>query len=218
MKGKQENENDNKIGIGIGILAILSPIGLLLPDMFNSGAAWGEWGTDEIKKMTGYIPLGMEKLSSLWTAIFPDYSFSGQENQGLADKGFAYIVSAFAGIALCVGLGCFSEKFFQVKNIPENNQPEINQTVRMTISKKTSGACSNERSRISSPCSKNRFPTKRFARGKGFLQSCDPRFKIVASPRFWLRHWQPETLKNSGLSISSSSHCPSYPRFIFHFS
>ena len=32
-------------------LALLSPLGLILPRIMNAGAAWGEWGVDEIKNV-----------------------------------------------------------------------------------------------------------------------------------------------------------------------
>jgi hypothetical protein len=92
-----------KLGIGLAILAILSPIGLALPELFKAGSAWGEWGTDEVKDLVGYVPTGLEKLSSLWTAILPDYAFMGWEDKGLGLLSVAYIVSAIVGIALCVG-------------------------------------------------------------------------------------------------------------------
>lgn len=104
-----------KLGIGIGVLAVLSPIGLLIPALFRSGSAWGEWSTDEIKDLTGYVPNGLEKLSSLWAAILPDYSFVGWENKGLADQSIAYIVSAIVGIALCIGLGLLLGKLLARK-------------------------------------------------------------------------------------------------------
>jgi len=33
-----------KLWIGIGALIVLSPLGLILPDQFKAGSAWGEWG------------------------------------------------------------------------------------------------------------------------------------------------------------------------------
>ena len=104
-----------KLGIGVGILAVLSPIGLILPALFKAGSAWGEWGSNEIKGLIGYIPNGLEKLTSLWTAIFPDYSFSGWEDKGLGSQSFAYIISAIVGIALCVGLGLLLGKLLARK-------------------------------------------------------------------------------------------------------
>ena len=92
-----------KLWIGLGVLAVVSPIGLLLPDKLKAGSAWGEWGADEIKGLVGYIPSGLEKLSSLWNAVMPDYAFKGWEEKGLGHLSFAYIVSALFGIVLCVG-------------------------------------------------------------------------------------------------------------------
>ncbi|MFH0754783.1 MAG: PDGLE domain-containing protein [Candidatus Omnitrophota bacterium] len=93
-----------KLWVGMIILVVISPLGLLLPDHFKAGAAWGEWGMDEIQKMTGYVPQGFEKLSEFWKAPMPDYSFQGWEEKALFDLSFAYIVSALAGIILIVGI------------------------------------------------------------------------------------------------------------------
>lgn len=87
-----------KLWVGLGILIVLSPLGLLLPDRFKAGDAWGEWGTDGIKELVGYIPQGLEKLSSLWSAPMPDYAFKGWEEKGLGSLSFAYIASAIIGI------------------------------------------------------------------------------------------------------------------------
>jgi cobalt/nickel transport protein len=91
-----------KLWIGLGILIILSPIGVILPDKFKAGSAWGEWGSSEMKELVGYIPQGLEKLGSLWNAPLPDYAFKGWEKKGLSHLSLAYIVSAVAGIAIIV--------------------------------------------------------------------------------------------------------------------
>jgi len=87
-----------KLWILIAILALLSPLGLLLPGYFKSGDAWGEWNSDTIKGLTGYIPRGLEKLSRLWSAPLPDYAFKGWEEKGLNWLSLAYIISAVIGI------------------------------------------------------------------------------------------------------------------------
>ena len=91
-----------KLWIGLGALILLSPLGLLLPEHFKAGAAWGEWGVDEIKELVGYVPKGLEKLSRLWNAPIPDYAFQGWEEQGLSHLSFAYVISAVVGIAVTV--------------------------------------------------------------------------------------------------------------------
>lgn len=91
-----------KLWIGLAILIILSPIGLILPDHFKAGAAWGEWAAEEMKELVGYVPQGLEKLAGLWNAPIPDYAFKGWEDKGLPHLSFAYIISAVAGIGLTV--------------------------------------------------------------------------------------------------------------------
>jgi len=88
--------------VGIAVLIILSPLGLLLPEHFKAGSAWGEWGADEMQKLVGYVPKGLEKLSSLWNAPMPDYAFKGSEERGLPQLSFAYIMSAIIGIGIIV--------------------------------------------------------------------------------------------------------------------
>ncbi|MFD3155780.1 cobalt transporter CbiM [Haloimpatiens sp. FM7330] len=87
-ESKQVN-NKSLFGLIIA-LVILCPLGLIA-----TGTAWGEWGTDEIKDLIGFIPKGMEKGFS-FNSLMPDYSVSGiPEIAG-------YIVSALAGVALII--------------------------------------------------------------------------------------------------------------------
>lgn len=89
-----------KLLIGLFVFIILSPLGLILPDHFRAGDAWGEWSPDELQKMIGYIPQGIVHLSDLWKAPMPDYSFKGWEDKGLAHLCFAYIIAAIVGMAV----------------------------------------------------------------------------------------------------------------------
>jgi hypothetical protein len=91
-----------KFWIGIAALIILSPLGLILPEHFKAGSAWGEWGADEMQKLVGYIPKGLVKLASLWNAPIPDYAFKGWEEKGLSRLSFAYIISAVVGVIITV--------------------------------------------------------------------------------------------------------------------
>ena len=93
-----------KFWIGLGGLIILSPLGLLLPAYFKSSAAWGEWGIDEIQKLVGYIPQGLSKISTFWSAPIPDYAFKGWESKPWASLSLAYIFSAIIGVFICVGI------------------------------------------------------------------------------------------------------------------
>ena len=89
-----------KLWLGILILALISPLGLLLPECFKAGDAWGEWGADSFKAMVGYVPQGLEKLSTLWSAPIPDYAFKGWEEKGLSHLSMAYVFSAILGITV----------------------------------------------------------------------------------------------------------------------
>ena len=89
-----------KLWIALAVLILLSPLGLILPDHFKTGSAWGEWGSDEIQKMVGYVPQGLARLGDLWNAPMPNYAFQGWEEKGLTHLSFAYIVSAILGVAL----------------------------------------------------------------------------------------------------------------------
>jgi cobalt/nickel transport protein len=91
--------------IALLVLALASPVGLYLPEIMQAGAAWGEWGVDEIRQMIGYAPAGMERTADLWKAPLPDYALPGQENAPLSLLSLSYILSALLGIALCGGAG-----------------------------------------------------------------------------------------------------------------
>jgi len=93
-----------KLWIGLAVLIVLSPLGLIIPDHFKAGSAWGEWGAEEMKELVGYIPQGLSKLAGLWNAPIPDYAFKGWEEKDLPQLSFAYIISAIVGIAITAGL------------------------------------------------------------------------------------------------------------------
>jgi len=92
-----------KLWLGIGILALISPLGIIIPKWFNAGGAWGEWGLDEIEKVAGFVPEGMKQLSEMWKAPLPDYALPMAGN-GLAMESLGYVLSALIGIALVVGI------------------------------------------------------------------------------------------------------------------
>jgi cobalt/nickel transport system permease protein len=79
--------------IGLAALVVIIPIGLLAP-----GTAWGEWGAEELTSLgLAFIPQGLAKLSSLWSAPLPDYDLPSLGNASLA-----YILSAVVGIIIVV--------------------------------------------------------------------------------------------------------------------
>lgn len=92
-----------KLWIGIGVLALLSPLGLIIPQWFRSEGAWGEWGPDTIEKMVGFMPQGMKRLAQQWKAPMAGYTVPGQ-GKGIAGESFGYIITGIIGIALAAGL------------------------------------------------------------------------------------------------------------------
>jgi len=99
-----------KMWWGLAALAILSPIGLILPDKFKAGPAWGEWSPDKIEKMLGYVPQGMKSLAKLWQAPMPDYAFEGWDKPGPGMQSLAYLASAVLGIAVIFAVTMFLGK------------------------------------------------------------------------------------------------------------
>ena len=80
--------------IGLVILVMLTPLGSLV-----EGTAWGEWGTEELETVLGYIPQGIEQASSWWTAALPDYGMSFLGEGNIAAKA-GYFLSAVFGSGL----------------------------------------------------------------------------------------------------------------------
>ncbi len=85
-----DNIFPKKLWIGLGILILLTPLGLLA-----SGAAWGEWGKEELLEMFGYVPERMDGLMNFWHSMFPDYAVSSLE--GPIGSAVGYVVSAIIG-------------------------------------------------------------------------------------------------------------------------
>jgi hypothetical protein len=104
-----------KLWIGIGILALLSPLGLIIPSLCGAGGAWGEWGAEEFNKLVGYVPEGMHKLAHLWKSPLKDYTVPGQTD-GLARRGLGYALTAVIGVALTAGLAYLIAKALGRKN------------------------------------------------------------------------------------------------------
>jgi cobalt/nickel transport protein len=95
-------KSQKRLWIGLLLLALLSPLGVLLPEKFKAGGAWGEWGPKELEKLIGYVPDGLRRWADFWKAPVPDYNFSG-EKASLTTQVLSYLVSGLIGV-LVVGL------------------------------------------------------------------------------------------------------------------
>lgn len=99
-----------KLWWALGVLILLSPLGLLA-----NGTAWGEWGLDEIEKMIGFIPHGMQNFSDKWHALMPDYGLPGLDNT-LGQSAAVYVLAAIVGTALITGVTLLFGKLARSKN------------------------------------------------------------------------------------------------------
>jgi cobalt/nickel transport system permease protein len=84
------------------VLALLTPLGIVLPALFHSGGAWGEWTPRELATMVGYLPRGMANFPHFWRAPLPGYALPGQQASPLI-----YALSGLIGMA-ALGLVIFS--------------------------------------------------------------------------------------------------------------
>jgi cobalt/nickel transport protein len=107
-------KHQKKLWQGLFILALLTPIGIILPEKFNAGGAWGEWGTGTLEKLLGYVPEGLRRWAGLWKAPVPDYNFGG-ERASKAVQVISYVASGLIGI-LAAGLLIYIIARIIVKN------------------------------------------------------------------------------------------------------
>lgn len=78
-------------------MALLTPLGIILPKKFNAGDAWGEWGTGKLERLLGYVPEGLKQLSEIWTAPVANYAF-GREKASMTIQMLSYIGAAILGV------------------------------------------------------------------------------------------------------------------------
>ncbi|MGB9700832.1 MAG: PDGLE domain-containing protein [Thermodesulfobacteriota bacterium] len=100
-----------KLWLGLVIMALLTPLGLILPELFEAGEAWGEWGIESLEKLLGYIPEGLKKMSELWKAPIPDYIF-GYEEANLTKQVIFYLISGLIGVVMVGGVVYLISRFW----------------------------------------------------------------------------------------------------------
>ena len=81
------------------ILALICPAGILLPNLFHAGGAWGEWNASELKQQTGIEPTGMKRHEKIWKAPMQNYKI-GKKDKGIWWDVFSYQLAAFCGITV----------------------------------------------------------------------------------------------------------------------
>jgi hypothetical protein len=91
-----------KLWIWLLVMASLSPLGIFLPHYFMAEGAWGEWSSEKLKEMIGFVPAGLERLADLWKAPIAGYNLAG-EDASIWAQALVYIVSGILGILI---VGC----------------------------------------------------------------------------------------------------------------
>jgi len=99
-----------KLWTGIIVMALLTPLGIYLPELFGAGGAWGEWSAEALRNLIGYVPAGLERLADLWKAPVSDYNFGG-EGAIMRIKVVSYIASALIGVGVTVAVVFMIGKF-----------------------------------------------------------------------------------------------------------
>jgi len=92
-----------RLGIAVTVLALASPLGMVLAARFGGGTAWGEWSAAELSRLAGYLPAGFQRLASIWRAPLPGYGPGSAEAASSAGRAVWYAVSAVAGATLVGG-------------------------------------------------------------------------------------------------------------------
>ncbi len=102
-RDRKKNLTVRKLWSGVGILALLSPLGIIIPNYLGAGGAWGEWTLEQITKISGFAPEGMKRMADTWKAPMTNYAVPGQA-AGPVHSSLGYIVAAIIGISATAGL------------------------------------------------------------------------------------------------------------------
>lgn len=101
----------------LAVLVLLTPIGVLA-----QGTAWGEWSASELQARLGFVPEGLDRLGTTWTAAIPDYAPAFVKNPMLG-----YLFAAFVGAALVIaaswGIGKLLSRDEQRTRPPTSSAP-----------------------------------------------------------------------------------------------
>jgi cobalt/nickel transport system permease protein len=92
-----------RIGAGFVALAVVAPLGLVAP-----GFAYGEGGAEDLKAAFGYVPSGLQDLSSIFAAPLSGYNlplpFFSEADAPLWHAGVGYEIAGVLGILAVGGL------------------------------------------------------------------------------------------------------------------
>jgi cobalt/nickel transport system permease protein len=91
-----------RVGTAFTALAVIAPLGLIAP-----GFAYGEGSTADVEAAFGYIPRGLQDLSSVFSAPLGGYNiplpFFSDANAALWHAAVGYEITGIIGMLLCGG-------------------------------------------------------------------------------------------------------------------
>ena len=93
-----------RLWIALIVLALLTPLGLLVPQWLRAGSAWGEWSPQEVRERTGSVPEGMARDAEAYKAPLPDYSAPHGEPASPVRRSVWYVIAALAGMGAVVAV------------------------------------------------------------------------------------------------------------------
>jgi cobalt/nickel transport system permease protein len=92
-----------RIGSAFTAIAVIAPLGLVAP-----GFAYGEGSTEDVKAAFGYVPSGLQDLSSIFSAPLTGYNlpmpFFSDASAPLWHAGIGYEISGILGVLLVGGV------------------------------------------------------------------------------------------------------------------
>jgi cobalt/nickel transport protein len=97
-------KSTRRLWIALIVLALLTPLGLLVPQWLRAGSAWGEWSPQEVRERTGSVPEGMAREAEAHEAPLPDYSAPGGEPASPLGQSVWYVIAALSGMGAVVVL------------------------------------------------------------------------------------------------------------------
>jgi cobalt/nickel transport system permease protein len=93
-------ERYRRVGTSFVALAVIAPLGLIAP-----GFAYGEGSTEDVHAAFGYVPQGLQDLSSVFAAPLSGYDiplpFFSDANGELWHAAIGYEITGIVGILLC---------------------------------------------------------------------------------------------------------------------
>ena len=152
------------IGTGFTAAAILAPLGLIAP-----GLAYGEGSTQDVQRAFGYVPSGLQTLSSFFSAPLSGYElrlpFLESARPALWQQALGYELAGMLGILLLGGTAYGLGRLLARGNHDADDREDGAGWLEHTVSGITASV---ERSIF----------TEEHARSAGWLQRVDPRAKL----------------------------------------